>query len=140
MNKEEIEQIIPHRDPFLYIDKIVEIDVGKHAIGIKKIVADEWYFQGHFPDNPIMPGVLIIEALAQVGAVAILSVPENKGKIVLFAGMEKVRFKRIVKPGDELNLDVELTNLRGRFGKSFAQAKVEDQVVAEAELMFMVSE
>jgi len=140
MDKQGIQSIIPHRPPFLLVDEVVEVNPGKLAIGIKNVGADDWYFEGHFPGYPIMPGVLIIEALAQVGAIAILSLPENQGKMVLFAGIDKVRFKREVKPGDQLVLKIEITHWRGKIGKGFAQARVEDELVAQAELIFAVKE
>lgn len=140
MDTEEIQEILPHRYPFLLLDKIIEIEFGKRARGIKNVSFNEDYFQGHFPSNPIMPGVLVIEALAQLGAAVILGVPENRGKIALFAGMDNVRFKRVVKPGDVLELEIELSRMRGRFGKSQAEATVDGQVVATAELLFMISE
>lgn len=140
MDTEEIQEILPHRYPFLLLDKIIEIEFGKRARGIKNVSYNEDYFQGHFPGNPIMPGVLVIEALAQLGAAVILGVPENRGKIALFAGMDNVRFKRVVKPGDVLELEIELSRMRGRFGKSQAEATVDSQVVATAELLFMISE
>ncbi|HEB12584.1 MAG TPA: 3-hydroxyacyl-ACP dehydratase FabZ, partial [Actinobacteria bacterium] len=130
----------PHRYPFLLLDKIVDIEVGKWARGVKNVSINEAYFQGHFPGNPIMPGVLVIEALAQLGAAVILAIPENHGKIALFAGMDKVRFKRVVKPGDVLDLEIELGRMRGRFGKSQGKATVDGQLVATAELLFMINE
>ncbi len=136
MNKSEIEQIIPHRYPFLFVDEIIELEPGRRAVGLKNVAADEWYFQGHFPGQPIMPGVLILEALAQVGCVAILSRPEHRGKIVLFAGIDKVRFKREVKPGDRLTLKVEISRWHGKIGKGLVQADVGEDLVAEAELIF----
>ncbi len=140
MDTEDIQEILPHRYPFLLVDKIVEIEVGKWARGVKNVSANEAYFQGHFPGNPIMPGVLVIEALAQLGAAVILGIPENRGKIALFAGMDKVRFKRVVKPGDVLDLEIELGRMRGRFGKSQAKATVDGQLVTTAELLFMIGE
>ena len=136
MDVKAIEKIIPHRYPFLFVDRILELEPGKRAVGIKNVSADEWYFQGHFPGDPIMPGVLILEALAQVGCVAVLSQPENQGKIVLFAGIDKVRFKREVKPGDQLLLKVEISRWHGKIGKGLVQARVHDDLVAEAELIF----
>ena len=117
MDIQGIQKIIPHRYPFLLIDKIVSLEPGKRAVGIKNVTMNEPFFQGHFPDYPVMPGVLIIEALAQVGAVAVLSMEENKGKIALFAGIDKLRMRRQVKPGDTLTLELELTRLRGSIGK-----------------------
>ena len=136
MDINEIQKIIPHRHPFLFVDRIVELEPGKRAVGIKNVSIDEWYFQGHFPGEPIMPGVLILEALAQVGCVAILSLPAHKGKIVLFAGIDKVRFKREVKPGDQLLLEVEISRWRGKIGKGLVRARLLEDLVAEAELMF----
>lgn len=138
MDIQEIQKIIPHRYPFLLIDKIVSLEPGKRAVGIKNVTMNEPFFQGHFPDYPVMPGVLIIEALAQVGAVAVLSMEENKGKIALFAGIDKLRMRRQVKPGDTLTLELELTRLRGSIGKGKGVAKVGEEVAVEGELMFAV--
>lgn len=135
----QIKKILPHRYPFLLVDKITELESGKRAVGFKNITANEPFFQGHFPDYPVMPGVLVIEAMAQVGAVALLSMSEYKGKIALFAGIDGVRFRRQVIPGDQLLLEVELTKLRGKIGKSKAKAQVDGQLVAEAELMFAIN-
>lgn len=110
---EQIKEIIPHRYPFLLIDRVDEVEEGKRAVAIKNVTANEEFFNGHFPDYPVMPGVLILEALAQTGAVSILTKEENKGKIGLFGGIEKCRFKRQVKPGDQLRLEVEITRLKG---------------------------
>ncbi len=140
MDSEEIMDILPHRPPFLLVDKIVEIEPGERAVGIKNVTVNEPFFKGHFPGSPVMPGVLIVEALAQVGACALLSLPEYKGKIPLFAGIEKFRFKRIVKPGDTLILEVKVLKIRRNFGKAEAQATVSDEVVAEGELLFGVSD
>ncbi|SHM67204.1 3-hydroxyacyl-[acyl-carrier-protein] dehydratase [Caldanaerovirga acetigignens] len=133
---DEIQKIIPHRYPFLLVDKIVEVEPGKRAKGVKNVTANEPYFQGHFPGKPIMPGVLIVEALAQVGAVAILSLEENKGKLALFAGIDEMRFKRQVVPGDILTLEVEVIKLKGPVGKGKARATVNDETAAEGILMF----
>jgi 3-hydroxyacyl-[acyl-carrier-protein] dehydratase len=135
----EIQQIIPHRWPFLLVDKIVELEPGQGAVGIKNVASGELFFQGHFPDYPIFPGVLIIEALAQVGAVAVLSVPENKGKIVLFAGVDAFRFRGPVFPGDTLRLEVKFTKMRGPIGKGAVKASVEGKTVAEGELTFALT-
>ncbi|SDO07344.1 3-hydroxyacyl-ACP dehydratase FabZ [Alkalicoccus daliensis] len=140
LNIEEIKEIIPHRYPFLLIDKILEVEEGKRAVGLKNVTANEEFFNGHFPDYPVMPGVLIIEALAQVGAVAILKKEENRGRLAFFAGIDGCRFKGQVKPGDQLHLEVEITRLRGPIGKGKAVAKVDDKIVAEAELMFALGE
>lgn len=138
MEIQEIQKIIPHRFPFLLIDKIVELEPGKRAVGIKNVTINEPFFQGHFPNYPVMPGVLIIEALAQVGAVAVLGMEENKGKIALFAGIDKLRIRRQVKPGDVLTLELELTRMRGSIGKGKGIAKVGEEVAVEGELMFAV--
>lgn len=132
----EIKKIIPHRYPFLLVDKIIELEEGKSAKGIKNVTVNEPFFQGHFPDYPVMPGVLIVEALAQVGAVAILIKEENKGKLALFAGIDNFRFKGQVKPGDTLVLSVEINRLKGPVGKGKAVAYVEDKIVAGGEIMF----
>jgi 3-hydroxyacyl-[acyl-carrier-protein] dehydratase len=139
LSAREIQQIIPHRWPFLLVDKVIELQPGEGAIGIKNVTAGELCFQGHFPDYPIFPGVLIIEALAQVGAVAVLSVPENKGRIVLFAGVDNFRFRGPVFPGDSLRLEVKFTKMRGPIGKGTAKATVEGKTVAEGELTFALT-
>ena len=116
----QIKQIIPHRQPFLLIDKIVEYEEGKRCVGLKQVSGNEPFFQGHFPNYAVMPGVLITEALAQTGAVAMLNSEENKGKIALFAGIDKCRFKKQVVPGDTLMLEVEITKIKGPIGKGSA--------------------
>ena len=121
----QIKQIIPHRQPFLLIDKVVEYEEGQRCVAIKQVSGNEPFFQGHFPEYAVMPGVLITEALAQTGAVAILNSEENKGKIALFAGIDKCRFKRQVVPGDTLTLEVEITKIKGPIGKGNAKATVE---------------
>lgn len=136
----EIQEIIPHRHPFLLVDRLIELEPGKRAVGIKNVTATEPFFQGHFPQYPVMPGVLIIEALAQVGASAVLSMEENRGKLAFFAGIDKVRFRGQVLPGDTLTLEVELIRLKGKIGKGKATARVGDTTVAEGELMFAISD
>lgn len=139
LSAQEIQAIIPHRWPFLLVDKILEIEPGRRAVGLKQVSAGEIYFQGHFPGQPIMPAVLIVEALAQVGSVALLSSPEHKGKIGLFAGIDGFRFRRPVVPGDSLRLEVTLTRIRGSVGKGKGRAEVDGQVAAEGELMFALA-
>ena len=140
LNIDEIKKIIPHRYPFLLVDRITELEIGKRAVGIKNVTANEPFFQGHFPEYPIMPGVLIVEAMAQVGAVAMLSVEENKGKIGVFAGIDKVKFKREVRPGDTLRMEVEMTRLRGSIGKANARAYVGDELACKGELTFALAD
>lgn len=133
-----IKEIIPHRYPFLLVDRIEELVEGERAVGIKNVTANEPFFPGHFPDYPVMPGVLIVEALAQVGAVALLSVDTNKGKLALFAGIDKVRFKRQVRPGDTLKLEVTITRSRGAIGFGEAVATVNGETACSGELMFAI--
>lgn len=133
-----IEKLLPHRYPFLLVDRITEMEPGKRIVGLKNVTVNEPFFQGHFPDKPVMPGVLIIEAMAQVGAAGILALPEFQGKIALFAGIDKARFRRQVVPGDQLRIEVNVLKLRGSVGKSEAKAYVGEDLVAEAELMFGV--
>ncbi len=131
-----IKEIIPHRYPFLLIDQVEEIEEGKRAVGYKNVTVNEPFFQGHFPDYPVMPGVLITEALAQIGAVAMLKKEENQGKLAFFTGIDKCRFKRQVKPGDRLKLEVEIVRLKGPMGKGKALATVDGETACEAEIMF----
>lgn len=135
LESEEIQKILPHRYPFLLVDRIVEIGEDR-AVGIKNVTANEPFFPGHFPGRPVMPGVLILEALAQVGAVAVLSRPEHRGKLALFAGLDRVRFKRQVRPGDVLRLEMTLERMRGPIGKGQGLATVEGEVAAQGEFLF----
>ena len=134
----QIMEILPHRPPFLLVDKITGCEPGQWAEGIKNVTMNEPYFTGHFPGRPIMPGVLILEALAQTGAVAILSLPEFQGKIAVFGGVKNCRFKRQVVPGDVLELRCELTARRGPVGFGTAVAKVDGKVACQAELTFAI--
>lgn len=138
INIEEITNILPHRYPFLFVDKVEIIEEGKKGIGYKNVTTNEYYFQGHFPEKPVMPGVIIIETMAQVGAVILLSKEEFKGRIPYFAGINKFRFKKIVKPGDTLRMEVEITKLRGTVGIGEGKAYVGDEVAAEGEFMFAI--
>jgi 3-hydroxyacyl-[acyl-carrier-protein] dehydratase len=140
LNIDQIKEIIPHRYPFLLVDKILELEEGKRSVGIKNVTANEEFFNGHFPDYPVMPGVLIIEALAQVGAVAMLIKDENRGRLAFFAGIDNCRFKRQVRPGDQLKLEVEMTRVRATFGKGKAIATVDGELVCETDIMFALGE
>lgn len=137
---QEIMDIIPHRYPFLLIDTIEELEEGVRALGKKCVSVNEPYFRGHFPGNPVMPGVLIMEALAQVGAVAILSRPEWKGRTAYFAGIDKAKFRKKVLPGDVLMLETEIIKVKGSIGVGKARAFVDGKVAAEAELTFAVGQ
>ncbi len=134
----EIMEIIPHRPPFLLVDRIDELVPGKHAIGRKCISMNEPFFVGHFPGEPVMPGVLVMEALAQVGAVICLSLEQNKGKTVYLGGVSKVRFRNKVVPGDVLTLEVEITKCKGPLGVGMAKAYDGDRVFADGEITFMI--
>jgi 3-hydroxyacyl-[acyl-carrier-protein] dehydratase len=135
----EIKKILPHRSPFLLIDRIIEIEPGKRAIGRKCVTYNEPFFAGHFEDEPVMPGVLIIEALAQVGAVICLSMEEYTGKTAYFGGIDKAKFKNKVTPGDVLTLEVELIKQKGPVGIAFARAYDDEKLYAQAELTFVIS-
>ena len=140
LDARQIQEIIPHRYPMLLVDRIVEIEEGRRAVGIKNVSNGDAFFTGHFPGFPVMPGVLIVEALAQVGAVALLRLPENRGKIAFFAGIDGVRFKRQVVPGDVLRLEVEIGKLRRGFGSGTATATVDGELAAKGELLFAIGD
>ena len=133
---EEIKEIIPHRYPFLLVDRILELEPLKRGVGIKNVTANEPFFQGHFPNKPVMPGVLLLEAMAQVGGIAMLYPEENRGKLALFGGMENVKFKRPVVPGDQLVMKANLMKVHGDFGKLHAEGFVDDKLVAKADFTF----
>ncbi len=139
LNTTQIMEIIPHRYPFLLIDTIEELEVGSRAVAKKCVTMNEPFFQGHFPGKPIMPGVLIVEALAQTGAVAMLSRPENKGRLALFGGIKNARFKGKVVPGDVLMLETVITKTKGPVGTGISKAYVDGKVVAEGEFTFMLT-
>ncbi|HMA36964.1 MAG TPA: 3-hydroxyacyl-ACP dehydratase FabZ [Chloroflexia bacterium] len=134
----EIQQILPHRFPFLLVDKMIALAPGQSGVGIKGVTFNEWFFPGHVPGYPLMPGVLMVEALAQVAGIVVLSLPENHGKMGFFAGIDKIRFKRQVKPGDTLRLEVTITRLRLPICQASVQATVEGEVACAGEIMFMV--
>jgi 3-hydroxyacyl-[acyl-carrier-protein] dehydratase len=136
----EIRDLIPHRYPFLLVDRIEALEPGVRAVGIKNVTQNEPFFQGHFPDYPVMPGVLIIEAMAQVGAVGVMAGGEHQEKLALFAGIDGARFRRQVLPGDVLTMEVEIERLKGRVGRGRGRATVGDERVCEAELMFAFAE
>ena len=138
LTRPEIEAILPHREPFLLIDEVLELEPGERVVARKTVREDEWYLAGHFPGRPVMPGVLIVEGMAQTGAVAVLSQEENRGRLALFAGIDDVRFKRIVEPGDELVYECTLEAVRGPVGKGRATARVGDKLAARGTLTFAV--
>lgn len=136
--REVIESILPHRAPFLLIDEVLELEPGVRTVARREVRADDWWFPGHFPDRPVMPGVLIVEAMAQAGAVAVLIEEENRGKIAFFAGIDDCRFKRVVEPGDVLTLTCEIDTVRGPIGRGKATAHVGDDLAARGTLTFAV--
>ncbi|MDH4176551.1 MAG: 3-hydroxyacyl-ACP dehydratase FabZ [Thermoleophilia bacterium] len=136
--RDVIEQILPHRVPFLLIDEVLELEAGERVVATREVRADDWWFPGHFPTRPVMPGVLIVEAMAQTGAVAVLAEEENRGRIAFFAGIDDCRFKRVVEPGDVLRLTCEIGQVRGPVGRGKATAHVGDALAARATLTFAV--
>ncbi len=138
LDKEQIKQIIPHRSPFLFLDKVSSLEPGKTAKGEWKLHDDFEVFKGHFPDYPVLPGVLAVESMAQLGAVVMLSLPENKGKTALFAGIDSVRFKKELKPGDTLKLEGKVTKIKGPIGKAKASTYVNGELAVEADLLFAI--
>ncbi|AMO33655.1 3-hydroxyacyl-ACP dehydratase FabZ [Lysinibacillus sphaericus] len=136
LTSQQIQEILPHRYPFLLVDRIVELEEGKRAVGLKNVTINEEFFNGHFPQYPVMPGVLIVEALAQVSAVIMLTKEGNEGRLGLLAGIDECRFKKQVKPGDQLRLEVEITRIKGSIGKGKGLATVDGEMVCEMELVF----
>jgi 3-hydroxyacyl-[acyl-carrier-protein] dehydratase len=136
--RDVIETILPHREPFLLIDEVSELEVGRRVVATREVRHDDWWFPGHFPDRPVMPGVLIVEAMAQAGAVAVLVEEENRGKIAFFAGIDDCRFKRVVEPGEVLTLTCEIDTVRGPIGRGKATAHVGDELAARGTLTFAV--
>lgn len=138
MDIKQIQEILPHRYPFLLVDRVLEMEEGKRIVASKAVTMNEYFFQGHFPQEPVMPGVLIMEALAQTGAIAVLSMEENRGKIAYFGGMNKVKFRNKVVPGDVLTLEMEIIKLKSMAGVGKGTAYVDGKKVAEGELTFMI--
>jgi len=136
--KDAIESILPHREPFLLIDEVTELEPGRRVVARRSVNADDWWFRGHFPERPVMPGVLIVEAMAQTGAVAVLVEEENRGKIAFFAGIDDCRFKRVVSPGETLSLVCEIDQVRGPIGRGKATAHVGSELAARGTLTFAV--
>ena len=136
--KDVIETILPHRDPFLLLDEVTELEAGRRVVAQRRVNDDDWWFPGHFPGRPVMPGVLIVEAMAQAGAVAVLVEEENRGRLAFFAGIDDCRFKRIVEPGETLTLTCEIDTVRGPIGRGKATAHVGDALAARGTLTFAV--
>ena len=140
LGREQIEEILPHRDPFLFLDEVTVLEPGSRVVARKLVREDEWFLTGHFPGRPIMPCVIIVEAMAQCGAVAVLADEANRGKLALFAGIDDVRFKRMVLPGDELELTCEVDRMRGPVGRGKTTATVDSELAARATLTFAVTD
>jgi 3-hydroxyacyl-[acyl-carrier-protein] dehydratase len=138
MDLSQIERMLPHRPPFLLVDEIVELEPGVRCVALRTLRGDDFWFAGHFPGNPVMPGVLIVEALAQTATLAAAGAGPGEGRIGLFAGIDKVRFKRVVKPGDTLRLEAEITSVHGAVGKAAVKATVDGGLACRGELMFAV--
>jgi len=138
--RDVIEQLIPHRPPFLLVDEILELEPGKRVVGRREVRPDDWWFAGHFPARPVMPGVLTVEAIAQAGAVAVLADEANRGKIPFFAGIDDCRFKRVVEPGDVLTLECDFVRVRGAIAKGEGRASVDGELAAQATLTVFVAE
>jgi 3-hydroxyacyl-[acyl-carrier-protein] dehydratase len=140
LDRNGIQRIIPHREPFLLVDEVVELEPGVRAVGVYRVDPEAWYLRGHFPGNPIMPGVLQVEALAQVGAICGLAHPDYAGRLALFAGIDDLRFKRVVRPGDALRLEASITRLRGPVGRADVRATVEGELACRGVITFALSE
>lgn len=138
LDREAIKKVIPHREPFLLLDRVVELEPGKRAVAEKDVRADDWWFKGHFPDRPIMPGVLQVEALAQTAAVCAMAMPEFQGGLGLFAGIDEIRFKRMVVPGETLRLEATMLKLHRAFGRAKVVATVNGEVATEGEILFVL--
>ena len=140
LNREQIMELIPHRDPFLLVDEIIEFEPGKRAVGLKHVREDEYYFKGHFPQKKVMPGVLMIEALSQVGAAAVLALPQFKGKIGFLGGVKEAKFRHLVVPGDTLRLEVELVKMKSRVGVGACKATVNGELACSCEVTFIIGD
>jgi 3-hydroxyacyl-[acyl-carrier-protein] dehydratase len=140
LNLEQIKEILPHREPFLMLDRVDDYEPGDYAEAVKAVSANEWFFQGHFEDYKVMPGVLLIEAMAQAGAIAMLTLEENKGKLAFFGGIKKARFKKQVVPGDLINIESKITRVMGNVGFGDGKVMVDGKIAAEAELIFALGE